>query len=154
MPHVDIVFAGPPDHQGARFVEVEDEHGNSIRFGKWVARSDGYWALRLELPILGIEEDSERAGPTFVPTTTLVPVPRREEIASTQIVVGVIAVEGRVVAGGRGSVYSREAVQALDGSMGGKVHVRINADGKLEAVYSGPAGNLPRREAVDGTEEG
>ena len=31
--HVDIVFDGPPGPEGNRFIEVEDAHGRSIRFG-------------------------------------------------------------------------------------------------------------------------
>ena len=45
---VDIVFDGPPGPAPApRFVEVEDESGASISFGKWVERDDGYWVLRI-----------------------------------------------------------------------------------------------------------
>jgi hypothetical protein len=43
---IDIVFDGPPEHASGRFVEVEDSNGRSIRFGSWVKRADGYWALR------------------------------------------------------------------------------------------------------------
>jgi hypothetical protein len=49
---VDIVFARhasgtrPPEF---RFVEVEDTEGNSLNFGEWVERTDGYWALRIPL---------------------------------------------------------------------------------------------------------
>lgn len=46
--YVDIVFDGPPSHESGRFVEVENEAGESIRFGKWIERPDGYWALRIE----------------------------------------------------------------------------------------------------------
>jgi hypothetical protein len=44
--HIDVVFDGPPSPELPRFVEVEDEHGRSIRFGEWVQRQDGYWVLR------------------------------------------------------------------------------------------------------------
>jgi hypothetical protein len=44
---IDVVFDGPPDHNAGRFVEVEDQHGYSVRAGEWVKRPDGYWALRL-----------------------------------------------------------------------------------------------------------
>lgn len=44
---VDIVFDGPPSHESGRFVEVEDETGKSIKFGEWVQRDDGFWALRI-----------------------------------------------------------------------------------------------------------
>jgi hypothetical protein len=47
--HIDIVFAGSPDFdEGACFVEVEDDKGRSIRFGEWIRRDDGYWALRFK----------------------------------------------------------------------------------------------------------
>jgi hypothetical protein len=44
---IDIVFDGPPSHESGRFIEVEDEHGHSIKAGEWVHRDDGYWALRI-----------------------------------------------------------------------------------------------------------
>ncbi len=47
MRTIDIVFDGPPAHESGRFIEVEDDCGNSIGVGEWVARNDGYWALRL-----------------------------------------------------------------------------------------------------------
>lgn len=49
-PYLDIVFDGPPDHDGPRFVEVEDATGASVRavgWGGWVDRGDGTWALRI-----------------------------------------------------------------------------------------------------------
>lgn len=47
MRHINIVFDGPPDHDAPRFVEVEDESGNSISIGEWLPRVDGNWALRI-----------------------------------------------------------------------------------------------------------
>jgi hypothetical protein len=47
MDYIDIVFDGPPNPEGARFVEVEDSRGRSINFGEWVPRPDGHWALRI-----------------------------------------------------------------------------------------------------------
>ena len=47
MEYIDIVFDGPPNPEGAGFVEVEDSCGRSINFGEWVRRPDGYWALRI-----------------------------------------------------------------------------------------------------------
>ena len=46
-PFVDIVFDGPPSAESGRFVEVENAQGQSIRFGDWIERPDGYWALRI-----------------------------------------------------------------------------------------------------------
>lgn len=43
---IDIVFDGPPGPEPGRFVEVENAARQSIRFGEWVKRPDGYWALR------------------------------------------------------------------------------------------------------------
>jgi len=45
--HIDIVFDGPPSHESGRFIEVENEKGESVRFGEWVKREDGHWVLRL-----------------------------------------------------------------------------------------------------------
>lgn len=44
--HIDFVFDGPPGPQAGRFVEVENHKGESIKFGKWIQRDDGYWVLR------------------------------------------------------------------------------------------------------------
>ena len=49
---IDIVFDGEPAHEGARFVEVENDRGESITFGKWLKRDDGYWVLRIMTPKL------------------------------------------------------------------------------------------------------
>lgn len=46
--YVDIVFDGPPSHEGGRFIEVEDSAGRSINFARWVKRDDGYWVLRIK----------------------------------------------------------------------------------------------------------
>ena len=46
--HVDIVFSGPPDHDAPRFIEVENDRGQSIAFGQWMQRPDGSWVLRFD----------------------------------------------------------------------------------------------------------
>lgn len=56
MSYVDIVFDGPPTHEPGRFVEVENSEGVSIRFGEWVERTDGFWALRLQ----GYDQNGDR----------------------------------------------------------------------------------------------
>ncbi len=48
--HIDIVFDGPPGPECGRFIEVEDDAGKSIKFGKWLQRADGYWVLRIPAP--------------------------------------------------------------------------------------------------------
>jgi hypothetical protein len=50
MRQINIVFDGPPGPDSGRFVEVEDERGHSIRFGEWIERADGLWALRFQAP--------------------------------------------------------------------------------------------------------
>lgn len=45
---IDIVFDGPPGHDAGRFVEVENEKGESIVAGEWINRGDGMWALRID----------------------------------------------------------------------------------------------------------
>jgi hypothetical protein len=45
--YVDIVFDGPPGPEAGRFVEVENDKSESIEFGGWQQREDGYWVLRV-----------------------------------------------------------------------------------------------------------
>ena len=47
--YIDIVFDGPPGPCSGRFVEVENDLGESIRIGEWVDRGDGLWALRIPI---------------------------------------------------------------------------------------------------------
>lgn len=49
MSYIDIVFDGPPDHEAPRFVEVENEKGESISAGEWLKRPDGCWVLRITI---------------------------------------------------------------------------------------------------------
>jgi len=44
---INIIFDGPPGPEAGRFVEVEDDDGNSIRVGEWCERTNGLWALRI-----------------------------------------------------------------------------------------------------------
>jgi len=44
--HIDIVFDGPPGPEAGRFVEIENDKGESISLGDWRKREDGYWVLR------------------------------------------------------------------------------------------------------------
>lgn len=50
-PYIDIVFDGPPDHESGRFVEVENEEGQSISVGEWIAPDEHavykMWRLRI-----------------------------------------------------------------------------------------------------------
>jgi hypothetical protein len=48
---IDIVFDGRPDAEGGRFVEVENQSGRSITFGRWIDRFNGLWALRIKAPV-------------------------------------------------------------------------------------------------------
>jgi len=59
MSHIDIVFDGPPGPEAGRFVEIENQDGESIKFGEWVERDDGYWALRIHSEH---ENECERLG--------------------------------------------------------------------------------------------
>lgn len=54
----------------------------------------------------------------------------------------VIAVEGGFIQGSRGLRWSREAVVGLAGQLAGRVSLRSRGDGKLEAVFRGPASVL------------
>jgi hypothetical protein len=47
--YIDIVFDGPPSMPAPRFVEVENDEGESIKVGEWIERPDGLWVLRIPL---------------------------------------------------------------------------------------------------------
>jgi hypothetical protein len=47
MSAINIIFDGPPSHNSGRFVEVENDQGESISIGEWIERDDGYWSLRI-----------------------------------------------------------------------------------------------------------
>ncbi len=53
--YIDIVFDGPPAHESGRFVEVENKKGASVSVGEWIERADGYWVLRIAIPVEVIE---------------------------------------------------------------------------------------------------
>lgn len=42
---LNVIFDGPPGPVAGRFVEVENDAGESVRM-EWTERPDGYWALR------------------------------------------------------------------------------------------------------------
>lgn len=48
-PYIDIVFDGPPGAEFGRFVEVENEQGQSIQVGEWVGPGGerDFWRLRI-----------------------------------------------------------------------------------------------------------
>lgn len=51
-----ILFDGPPGPTAGRFVEVEDDFGESLNVGEWKRRDDGLWELVIQ-----------RAQPASVP---------------------------------------------------------------------------------------
>jgi len=57
---INIVFDGPPTHDGGRFVEVETDDGRSVRVGHWSERPDGYWALRIDDVRISSAEATDR----------------------------------------------------------------------------------------------
>lgn len=59
---IQIVFDGPPGPESGRFVEVE-QGGESIAFGDWIQREDGYWVLELPLSVadFAVLEAAQRA---------------------------------------------------------------------------------------------
>lgn len=68
MSYIDIVFDGPPGHESGRFIEVEDAAGKSIRFGEWIDRGNGLWALR-------IPRSAVETKPEFRPMAAQHPAP-------------------------------------------------------------------------------
>lgn len=49
---VDMVFDELPGPVSPRFIEVEDQDGNSIRLGEWIQRDDGYAVLRFAAEVI------------------------------------------------------------------------------------------------------
>lgn len=45
-----FVCDGPPGPEAGRFVEVENERGESLRVGEWREREDGLWELVIVQP--------------------------------------------------------------------------------------------------------
>lgn len=43
-----IIFDGPPGPEGGRFVEVENDFGESVKAGEWLKNDDGTWTLRID----------------------------------------------------------------------------------------------------------
>ena len=56
MSAIHVLFDGPPDAQAGRFVEVENDNGESIKAGEWVDRGNGMWALVIEQPKFRLED--------------------------------------------------------------------------------------------------
>jgi len=68
---IDIVFDSSPGPDPSRFVEVENDQGISIKFGEWVRRPDGYWALRFAAPEVQKSTKDVAAQPPAQPQIAL-----------------------------------------------------------------------------------
>lgn len=44
---LNIIFDGPPSPPFGRFVEVENDAGQSLNAGEWIDKGNGLWALRI-----------------------------------------------------------------------------------------------------------
>ena len=42
---INLIFDGPPGPDGPRFIECEDEDGNSFDVGQWFEESDGTYSV-------------------------------------------------------------------------------------------------------------
>lgn len=52
---LNIIFDGPPGPEAGRFVEVENDFGESINAGEWSENGDGTWTLRItEIPATAV----------------------------------------------------------------------------------------------------
>lgn len=65
MTGINIVFDGPPSHDGGRFVEIEDDAGNAVRVGEWAEDPrpghEGLWRLRVSLAdLMGLGANQRR----------------------------------------------------------------------------------------------
>lgn len=53
---IHIVFDGPPEQEGGRFVEVETPDGRSISVGEWIQKGD-YWHLVIPMRRTAVGEN-------------------------------------------------------------------------------------------------
>lgn len=55
--NVNIIFDGPPSHESGRFVEIENDQGESVRFGEWKPhpKVTGWWMLQIPLGQIMLE---------------------------------------------------------------------------------------------------
>lgn len=69
---LNIIFDGPPGvaHDGAaiqpdggRFIDTENDFGESIKAGEWSENGDGTWTLRIEEMPAAAERHRHVAGP-------------------------------------------------------------------------------------------
>lgn len=49
MTYIDILFDGPPEHEGPRFIDIVNSEGKGVRIGQWMPSLDGMggWKLRI-----------------------------------------------------------------------------------------------------------
>jgi len=60
---LNIIFDGPPGPEAGRFVEVENDFGESIRAGEWSENGDGTWTLRIKEMPAAVKRHRHVAGP-------------------------------------------------------------------------------------------
>lgn len=66
---IHIVFDGPPEQEGGRFVEVETPDGRSISVGEWIQKGD-YWHL-----VIPMARTAALETPVPLPPSTVPPPP-------------------------------------------------------------------------------
>ena len=44
---INIIFDAPPGPTSGRFIDVENDEGESINIGQWLQRPDGLWSLSI-----------------------------------------------------------------------------------------------------------
>lgn len=77
MSAINVIFDGHPGPEGPRFVEIEDDHGKSIRIGDWSEHQpegyehEGFWKLRITLAELMELGALERAGQDLTAGATI-----------------------------------------------------------------------------------
>ena len=45
---INIIFEGPPPPMAPRFINVENDFGESIKCGEWIYNDDGTWTLKID----------------------------------------------------------------------------------------------------------
>ena len=67
-----IVFDGPPDHNGPRFIEVETPEGKSVNAGEWRQRPDNLWELVIASPVVPAPEGEAWRTVPVEPTEAMI----------------------------------------------------------------------------------
>lgn len=101
--YIDIICEGSPGSEGAKFVEVHDDQGRSVRAGDWerCEEGDGYWRLRVEPSVFGVPPSKEPVAASSQPASA------PDEKLRGRVYAYIVS-SGEFFWGGEGRIYSLE----------------------------------------------